>query len=66
VIPTSINIRIITSIITRLTLEALPPRGGGSGRCPKRTGGEQEESIGGREKKVDTTKIILNEEAIVN
>jgi len=47
-----------------LTLEALPLRGGGSVRCPKRTIGEQEDNIG--DEKTHRTKINLKKRSWVN
>jgi len=41
-----------------LTLEALPPRGGGSAECPKRTGGEWDAGV--ENKNTQNTPIDLN------
>ena len=42
----------------RLTLEALPPRGGGSAECPKRTRGEWDAGV--ENKNTQNTQINLN------
>jgi len=46
------------------SLEALPLRGGGSVRCPKRTIGEQEDSIG--DEKTHSAQINLKKRSWVN
>ena len=51
-----------TDKIEGLTLEALPPRGGGSAECPKRTRGEREEGL--ENKNTQNTQINLNKQKL--